>query len=120
MSVAIALEGFIHVPVRWSIRGRAQGTQGKVGIAETDFLEFEAMVEEQQPKSRSQSADGTVGADELKMYVAGRVEKNGRQLDLNDYLTVDGKDYVTTSARYRIEGDYTHATMKRTTRKAVS
>lgn len=119
MSVAAALEGFIHVPVRWSIRGRVEGTQGKVGIAETDSLDFTAMVEEQTPRRLAQSADGSYGDDELVMYVQGRVEKNGRELAMNDYLTTMGFDYVVRSSRYRIEGDYTKATMKRTTRKAT-
>lgn len=120
MSVAMALEGFVHVPVRWSIRNRVEGTQGKVGIAEVDFMDFEAMVEEQTAKRLSQSSDGSIGDDELVLYYAGMIEKNGRPITLNDRLTTLGNEYAVRSAGYRVEGEYTKVTMKRTTREATT
>ncbi len=120
MSVAAALEGFIHIPVRWSIRGRLQGSQGKVGIAETSFVEFVAMVEEQSATALNQSSDGSIGEDELVMYKAGRIELDGRTITLNDVVVINGLDYKVLSARYRIEGDYSKVTVKRTSRAGTT
>lgn len=121
MSVAAAGEGFIKAQIVWSALGRAAGEEGAVAHAVLGTETIEGQVVEK-PKMLNLSNDGSVGADELDVFFfanrpaltadPARFIEIGDSMEIPDYGT-----YAVQLVRYRPEGAYTKATVRRVERQ---
>ena len=61
------------------------------------------------------SRDGSVGVDDLNVYVKCRID-----IELNDTLEIEGITYTVKAARFRREGNYTKIRVRELTRRDVT
>lgn len=116
MSVAGALDGVAKCIVKINNLDRdLDDGDGFITKPEDGTCTIEATVLPISLKELKASPDGSVGVDDLNMYIEFKLVSK-----LNDTVEIEGITYTVKSSRFRREGGYTKTRIREITRRATT